>query len=117
MNNFIGEQFNQHGNYNIGKIDARSGNSPSLSVTEQAAAVAELADFIQHLEQSGLLTENGDPVDENLIESAVANQESKLRKVVHALAHGGKRALSSSLNHIVAPIVVALIEKRWLGMH
>lgn len=117
MSNFIGEQFNQHGNYNIGKIDARPGNSPSLSVTEQAGAIAELAEFIQHIEQAGLLSTNGQPVNQNAIESAVADQETKLRKVIHALARGGKRALSSALDHVIAPLVVALIERHYLGMH
>jgi hypothetical protein len=117
MSNFIGEQFNQHGNYNVGKVDARTGNAPSMSVVEQADAISELAEFIQLLERTGLVAPTGDLANTEATKAAIKNQESKLRRVIHVLANGGKRALISSLDHVITPLILALIEEQCLGMH
>jgi hypothetical protein len=115
VNNWVGgDQFNQSGNYNIGKIDQRPGSTGnSLTGTESAQAISELAAFIDHLQRIGLIPAAGEPVDAKAIEAEVSKQESKLRKVTHALARGASRTLSTALDHVVAPLVLKMIEKHF----
>lgn len=109
-----GDQFNQYGDYNIGKIDQRSGPSVNtLSVTEKAQAIAELAIFIEYLEKAGLISTSGQLTDVRAIEAAVVCHESRLRKVAHGLAAGVTRVLSSALDHVAAPTILKLIESHF----
>jgi hypothetical protein len=106
-----GDQFNLYGDHSIGKIDQRSGSTvKTISVTEKAQAIAELADFIDHLEKTGLISGSGQLTDVEAIETAVASHESRLRKVAHGLAAGAARVLSSALDHVAAPAILKLIE-------
>lgn len=109
-----GDQFNQYGDCNIGKIDQRSGSTVNtLSVAEKAQAIAELAGFIDHLEKTGLISSSGQLTDVKAIEKAVVSHESKLQKVAHGLAAGATRVLSSALNHVAAPAILKLIESHF----
>lgn len=112
MTNYIsGDQFIQYGHHNIGKVDQRRGSTiNTLSVTDKAQAIAELADFIDHLEKTGLISAFGQLTDVKAIEAAVVSHESRLRKVVHGLAAGATRVLSSALDHVAAPAILKLIE-------
>jgi len=106
-----GDQFNQYGDHNIGKIDQRSGSTVNaISVTEKAQAIAELAEFIDYLEKAGLISASGQLVDVKEIESEVVRHESRLRKVAYGLAAGATRVLSSALDHVAAPVILKLIE-------
>ena len=112
MTSYInGDQFNQYGDHNIGKVDQRSGCTVgTLSVTSKAQALAELACFIDHLEKAGLISAAGQLTDVKAIEVEVVRHESRLRKVVHGLAAGATRVLSSALDHVAAPAILKLIE-------
>lgn len=106
-----GDQFNQYGDHNIGKIDQRSGSTVNaLPITEKAQAIAELAGFIDYLEGAGLISASGQLTNVKAIEAAVVSHESRLRKVAHGLAAGAIRVLSSALDHVAAPAILKLIE-------
>jgi hypothetical protein len=111
VTNWIGEQYNQVGNHNIGKIDQRSGNAVNpVTPMERMQAVGELVDFVDHLHRLGLVSESGDPVDENAIKAEVSKKESTLRKVANALGRGAAEAMSKAVDHVVVPLVLKLIE-------
>jgi hypothetical protein len=108
VTNWIGEQYNQHGNHNIGKIDRRSGNT--VTPDERNQAVDELVAFIDHLHRLGLVSWSGDRMDEKGIKAEVSKKESTLRKVANALGRGAAEALSKAVDHVVVPLVLKLIE-------
>lgn len=116
MTDYInGDQFNQYGDRNIGKIERRSGPVVNaLSVTEKSKAIAELADFIDYLEEKGLISASGQLNDVKVIEEEIVNRESRLRKVAHGLASGATRVLSSALDHVAAPVILSLIESHFI---
>ncbi|MFG1639876.1 hypothetical protein ACGFMK_06295 [Amycolatopsis sp. NPDC049252] len=108
-----GDQINQYGNGNIGKIDQRSGDVRNqVSVAERAAASAELTAFIAHLHEVGLLSPDGDPVDTSAIEAEIVKKESTLRKVVNVIGRGAKEALAKAVNHVVVPLLLKLVEQQ-----
>jgi hypothetical protein len=108
-----GDQFNLYGDHSIGKVDQRSGFTVNtISVTEKAQAIAELAEFIDHLEKTGLISVSGQLADVEAIEAAVVSHESRLRKVAHGLA-GAARVLSSARDHVAAPVILKLIESHF----
>lgn len=112
-NVFLGDQFNRYGNGNIGKIGQRSGDVRNqVSVAEQLGASAELTAFIAHLHEVGLLSPDGDPVDTPAIEAEIVKEKSTLRKVVNVLGRGAKEALAKTVNHVVVPLLLKLVEKQ-----
>ena len=113
MNDIIGgDQVNQYGHHNIGKIAA---NGSVLSLVEKAQAITELAEFIDYLQKSGLVSSSGEVVDEDGVRAAISAQESRLRKVAHAVTVGAGRVLSSALDHVVAPLVLKMLESHISG--
>jgi hypothetical protein len=97
-----GDQFNQYGYHNIGKIDQRSESTVNnLSVTGRGQAIAELASFIDYLEKTGLISTSGQLTDVKAIEVEIVSHESRLRKVAHGLIGAGsghaKRDLDGAL--------------------
>ena len=114
MTSYIGgDQFNQYGYHNIGKIDQRSESTVNnLSVTGRGQAIAELASFIDYLEKTGLISTSGQLTDVKAIEVEIVSHESRLRKVAHGLAAGATRVLSYALDHVAAPALLKLIESQ-----
>jgi hypothetical protein len=116
VSNYIGEQFNQYGDHNVGKIDARNSSFSPVPATELRVATSELAELIRSLARAGLLSPDGGMVDESAAAAVVRAHQPRLRKVAGVLATGGKKALSSSFDTVVAPLVLALVEK-YAGLH
>lgn len=114
MSTWNGEQYNQYGDHNIGKVDLRPGNTTNqVTPAEKIQAVGELAAFIEHLHELGLVSPSGDPVDTKAIQAEVSKKESKLRKVASALGRGAAEALSKTMNHVVVPVVLKMIEEQF----
>jgi hypothetical protein len=108
-----GDQINQYGNGNIGKIDHRSGDVRNqVSLAEQYGASAELTAFIAHLHEVGLLSPDGDPVDTSAIAAEIVKKKSSLRKVVNVIGRGAKEALAKTVNHVVVPLLLKLLEEQ-----
>jgi hypothetical protein len=116
VNNYIGEQFNQYGDHNIGKIDARNSAYSSFSSTELRVATIELAGLIRSLERAGLVSPDGGITDERAAAAVVQAHRPRLGKVAALLAAGGRKALSSSFDHVLTPLALALVEK-YTGLH
>jgi hypothetical protein len=93
-----------------GLVCARPGaTTQTLSVTERAQAVGELADFIAYLEHLGIISNSGNITDAKALESAVIAHEPKLRKVAKAIASGAGGVLSNVLNQAATPVILDLI--------
>lgn len=113
MTAWSGDQFNQYGDHNVGKIDLRTGDVVNRATpVETAEAVGELAAFVAHLHRAGLLSPTGDPVDPEAIAAEVSKEESKLRKVAKALGRGAAGALSKAMSQVVVPLVLKLVQER-----
>ena len=110
--NIGGDQINQYGSGNIGKIDQRSGPTiQKISSKEKAQAATELAEFIEHLENVGLISSSGKIADVKAVEAAVAEQESRLGKVATALKSGAAQAISAVVDHVATPVLLKLIQQ------
>ncbi|MGH3381523.1 MAG: hypothetical protein ACRDP6_43020 [Actinoallomurus sp.] len=110
--NIGGDQINQHGSGNIGKIDQRSGRTiQKISSKERAQAAIELAEFIEHLENVGLISKSGQMADVKAVEAAVAEHESGLRKVAIAVKSGATQAISAVVDHVATPVLLKLIQQ------
>ena len=110
--NIGGDQINQHGNYNIGKVDQSDDMSAgTLSTTDREHAIAELSDFLRYLEYLGLVTSSGQLTDSGQVEAEIVNHRSKLQKAGKALRSGGAQALSAALNYVAAPTALELIKQ------
>lgn len=110
--NIGGDQINQHGNCNIGKVNQPAGmSSGTLPKTEREYAIAELGDFLNYLEGLGLVTSSGQFTDSGQVEAEIVNNQSKLQRVGNALRSGGTQALSAALNYVAAPATLELIKQ------
>lgn len=101
-----GDQYNLYGDHNIG-------HQVNNGVRADVGEITELALFVAHLSRLGLVTEAGVPTDPQAIENEVAENRPRLAKVAAALRRGASQSLSTTLNQVVVPVVLKLVEKQF----
>ena len=102
----MGDQYTMNGNHNIGH-QVNNGSGPEVE------AIGELAAFVAHLSRLGLITESGAPTNAEEIESEVAKSHSRLAKVAGAIRRGASKTLTTTLNQVVVPVVLKMVEKQF----
>ncbi|EXG79075.1 hypothetical protein [Cryptosporangium arvum] len=90
-----GDQYNQNGTTNIGKIESH-----------QSVAIRELNDFLAWAEEQGLVLPGGLVTDENRLRATVRSHPGRLRRVAAAVAGGSKDALMKASPGIATTLIL-----------
>jgi hypothetical protein len=99
-----GDQINQSGQVNIGKVESGAGGKYDPAVEELRALVLDLKRY-------GIITPAGEVADERRLEAAVLERKPRLQKVARALAAGARSVLLGFVNSEATPAILQLIEK------
>lgn len=98
-----GDQVNQSGSFNVGKID--------LGADDRRLAADELRRFVADLEARGILGAGGEVLDEHRLVAAVVEGSGRLRGIARALAGGARSFLIGVVTNAATPSILQLIEK------
>jgi hypothetical protein len=99
-----GDQINQAGQVNIGKVAGGLGD-------DYDDAVKELRYFIADLKRSGIVAPTGEITDDQRLEDAVLERKPRLKAVARALATGARSVLLGVVNGAATPAILQFIEK------